>query len=101
MGINTIEVYNQRAIEYDNETSKFWAEFPEAVFIRFKESLPGKRVLSIGSGPGRDAERLRALGLDVICLDPSPSMVEITRKKGFLTLQQDIRDAQLDYLGID
>jgi ubiquinone/menaquinone biosynthesis C-methylase UbiE len=78
----TIEAYDKMSLEYDARTSDFWQRYPRTITNRFADLIHG-RVLDIGSGPGRDAEILRNLGLDVVCLDASKTMVEMTRGKGF------------------
>lgn len=79
----TIETYNKYAQLYDEEVIEFWENFPKSFVDTFAGSLPGKRVLDLGSGSGRDALLLRGRGLEVICLDASKSMVELTTKLGF------------------
>ena len=40
---------------------------------------PGMKVLEVGCGPGSFAEDL--VGLDVTCLDPSPEMLKVAKKR--------------------
>jgi ubiquinone/menaquinone biosynthesis C-methylase UbiE len=47
------------------------------------------RVLDIGSGPGRDGILLQEAGADVVCLDASESMIELTRQKGLFSVCAD------------
>lgn len=42
----------------------------------------GARVLEVGSGPGRDADLLESLGVDVRRTDISPAFVELLRAQG-------------------
>ncbi len=79
----TIETYNKYAEIYDQEVVEFWDNFPKEFIQRFVSLLPGKRVLNLGSGSGRDALLLREAGLDVVCLDASERMVQITTALGF------------------
>ena len=79
----TIDTYNQYAQTYDEEVIDFWNNFPTEFIEKFVSSLPGKRILSVGSGSGRDALILRNHGLEVVCQDGSQSMVDITAKLGF------------------
>lgn len=79
----TLDTYNTYAEIYDQEVIEFWDEFPEEFVAKFVNELPGKRVLDVGSGSGRDALLLRGRGLEVVCQDGSTSMVEMTRKLGF------------------
>lgn len=71
---------------YDNR-AYLWDRFP------FPDSLPqfvtqytptqlGKRVLDVGSGTGILAKWLQGQGFDVLCLDPSPEMVQRCKEKG-------------------
>ena len=59
MDQQTINTYNELAIQYDQETIGFW-QLPETTgFVGlFSEQITGK-ILNLGSGPGRDAELLR------------------------------------------
>lgn len=79
----TIETYDKYAQVYDEEVIEFWEKFPQAFIDKFVSSLPGKRVLNLGSGSGRDAILLRNQGLEVVCLDASRTMVEITEGLDF------------------
>jgi len=79
----TIAAYNAHATTYDQEVITFWENFPHEFLEAFASRLKGKRVLNIGSGSGRDAVLLRDLGLEVICLDASQKMVDMTTKLGF------------------
>jgi 2-polyprenyl-3-methyl-5-hydroxy-6-metoxy-1,4-benzoquinol methylase len=79
----TIETYDKYAQLYDEEVIDFWNNFPKTFIDKFVTSLPGKRVLNLGSGSGRDALLLREHGLEVVCLDASKSMIEMTTKLGF------------------
>ena len=81
----TIDAYNKYAYLYDEEVIEFWENFPNSFIDAFIAALPGKRILDLGSGSGRDALLLRERGLEVICLDGSKTMVGITTKLGFET----------------
>lgn len=79
----TIQTYNKYAHVYDEEVVDFWNNFPQIFIDRFASSLPGKKILDLGSGSGRDALLLRNCGLEVVCFDASQVMVAITTKLGF------------------
>jgi len=89
MDNKTIETYNQRAREYDNETIEFWNNFPKSFIEVFVSKVNGK-VLNIGSGPARDSEILRKNGLEVVCLDASEEMIKISTEKGFESVVGDL-----------
>ena len=68
----TIGVYGARVAEYAALTG----QVNPAPFDAFVARLPsGGRVLDWGCGPGHDAARFAALGLDVDAVDATPAMV--------------------------
>lgn len=81
MDKQTIDTYNRMAQEYDAETADFWERFPHTFLDQFV-AASGKRVLDVGSGPGRDGLLLKNLGKDVVCLDASEEMVRISKERG-------------------
>jgi SAM-dependent methyltransferase len=89
---DTIGAYNKFADIYDQEVIDFWANFPRDFLQRFVKATPGKRILNVGSGSGRDALLLRDLGLDVTCQDGSQSMVDMTTNLGFESHLLDFHD---------
>ena len=88
----TIEAYDKYAEIYDQEVIEFWDNFPVEFLQKFATSLPGKRILNVGSGSGRDALLLRDIGLDVVCPDGSESMVKMTSDLGFDSHLADFED---------
>jgi SAM-dependent methyltransferase len=87
----TIQAYDRYAGVYDQEVVDFWEQFPTDFLQAFREQAPGNRVLNLGSGSGRDAVLLRQLGFEVICVDGSEAMVNMTRKLGLTSVQADFR----------
>ena len=69
------------AKEYDDETIDFWDKFPKTFFDKFIK-LAKRKVLDVGSGPGRDGLILQNRGLEVVCLDASEEMVKLCRARG-------------------
>ena len=88
----TIATYDKMAQKYHEETEFFWNNFPKSVIENFCSSLNGTKILNVGSGSGRDSIILRNRGLDVICVDASKSMVELTKNFGFETYQIDFME---------
>ena len=78
----TIEAYNTYAVLYDQEVTDFWNNFPKSFVDKFKEQTQGKHLLNLGSGSGRDAVILRDEEFNVVCLDASKEMVELTGQMG-------------------
>jgi SAM-dependent methyltransferase len=64
----------------------------EVAFAAIAEGNP-RRVVEVGPGEGELAERMRdELGCDVIAIDQSERMVELTRKRGIETRQGEVQD---------
>jgi len=49
-----------------------------------------KKLLEIGAGPGRDSKFFQDQGLEVVCIDLSPAMVELCRQKGLTAYVMDM-----------
>ncbi len=94
---DTIRAYEAISELYDAQTKDFWEQFPKRIFSEFCSLLKGNRVLDLGSGPGRDAEYLRDLGMDVSCVDGAESMIHITEKKGFNSILKDLRSEDIQF----
>lgn len=90
----TIRTYDAYHEVYDAETTGFWENFPREIMDTFVNLVPGNEILDLGSGPGRDAIMLRERGMSVTCLDGSENMVTMTRKLGFRSVVEDMRNIQ-------
>jgi len=83
MDKRTVRAYNLMAREYDDETKDYWIKFSSSFPNKFSGNIKGNRkILDVGSGPGRDGLLLQKLGLKVICLDASESMTALSKKRG-------------------
>ena len=68
----TKEVYEDPAVvRAFGEANRKSLGFLEA----FAQSLPGKRLLDLGCGPGRDARHFASLGFEVTAVDYSEAMI--------------------------
>ncbi len=92
----TIGAYDAIHQLYDAETRDFWERFPASNVREFVSALPGKEVLNLGSGPGRDSLILRDHGLDVTCVDGSRQMVRMTAELGFRSLKANLADMTIE-----
>jgi ubiquinone/menaquinone biosynthesis C-methylase UbiE len=81
MDQKTIDTYNKMAKEYDDETVDFWDRFPRTFLDKFVE-LSGKKIVNVGSGPGRDGLLLQQTGKEVVCVDASEAMVKLSSERG-------------------
>jgi SAM-dependent methyltransferase len=72
-----------------------WAEGPDPRELTFRavaEAAPA-RVLEVGPGPGELSERIRdELGADVVAVDISPRMVELTCERGIEAIVGDVQE---------
>jgi len=85
MDQQTVDTYNKMAREYDDETVDFWERFPRTFLDKFIK-LSGEKILDVGSGPGRDGLLLQNAGKDVVCLDASKEMINLSSEKGLLSV---------------
>lgn len=97
----TLKTYNDYATIYDEEVIAFWDAFPREFIDAFATALPGKCVLNVGSGSGRDALLLRDKGLEVACQDGSKSMVDLTEKLGFESHLAEFSEMAFDTASFD
>ncbi len=67
----------------------------------FVNSLHGKTILDVGSGPGTHAQFFYTRGLDVICVDYSEEMLKRCRVKGVKTLLLDLEELRMPDRTID
>jgi SAM-dependent methyltransferase len=74
------------------------SEGPSALDVlwdRVSKVVP-KNVLEVGPGPGELSERIvKELGADVVAIDVSPRMVELTRARGIDARLDDAQDLPL------
>lgn len=69
---------------YDRVASEYFAKHRDRSLLhawmrRFAEVVPAGVVLDLGAGPCEDSATLRGLGLDVVCVDRSRSMLTVAR----------------------
>lgn len=89
-----LAVYDRYAAAYEQRTIDYTSFLLED-YNNFYFALPGKRILDLGCGPGRDAQALAAYGLKPLCLDLSSEMLALCKAKGLETLQMDIEQLDL------
>lgn len=79
----------------------YWASFegenPEDVVVQAAREVKPQRVLEVGCGTGAFAARLASdLQADVVALDSSPRLVELTRARGIETREGDVQRLPFD-----
>ena len=75
-------VYNNNAEEFEKRTKDYIRNYILDDAELFIKSLQGKRILDLGSGPGRDSQFFKERGLNPLCLDFSPEMVRLCQERG-------------------
>jgi ubiquinone/menaquinone biosynthesis C-methylase UbiE len=86
-----VESYNRYARERDGSQMQDWKITVRAKFLAALQQADSHTLLEIGSGPGRDGLFFQENGMEVICVDLSPVMVELCREKG---LHAEVMDAR-------
>lgn len=76
--ILTLNAYEACAEKFAKNTESL---HPQDQARHFLESLPGKRILDLGCGPGRDALIFARQGFQVTGVDLSPKMIEMAKSK--------------------
>src|SRR6266536_1248774 len=76
------ESYNRNAAERETYGMEVWKVEERQHFLSFLQQEGKHRLLEIGAGPGRDSKFFQDNGLDVVCTDLSPEMVELCHAKG-------------------
>lgn len=101
--IETGEFYDTYSKEYTKTRGEnfFISNYLEKEFSEFMEKLSGKKVMDLGSGPGRDALLFKEKGLHPICVDISAAMVRACKEKGLEAVQMDIEDLDFENLSFD
>jgi SAM-dependent methyltransferase len=81
-----------------------WAEGPDPHELTFRavaEAAPA-RVLEVGPGPGELSQRIRdELGADVVAVDISARMVELTRARGIEAKVGDVQKLPFEDVSFD
>jgi ubiquinone/menaquinone biosynthesis C-methylase UbiE len=84
-------IAEQYAIDYFEELAR--KPFDRELLAKFAELMQGGRVCDMGCGPGHVGRYLASLGLDVLGVDISPSMIVVARR-----LNPDLQFEQGDML---
>lgn len=95
-----IKLYNTYADFYQKRTRSF-IKFIKVDYNLFLKSLPGKKILDLGCGPGRDSIVFKKKGYQPVCLDISDSMLKICKDKKLKTVKMDIEKLSLPIKSFD
>jgi SAM-dependent methyltransferase len=76
-----LDVYNKFAKRF-GEQNKDFLEYIYDYAVLFLNNLPGKRILDLGSGSGRDSQFFKKRGYNPLCFDISFEMIKLCKEKG-------------------
>ncbi len=90
----TEEFYDKHVKEYEQreDYSNFLNTHLREEMELFVKKLKGKKILDLGSGPGRDALYFKQIGLYPVCVDVSLSMVKACKMKGLRAFKKDMEN---------
>ena len=80
---NTVNYYNEHALEYFNDTFSFDNSFNQWKFMNevFAGSYEGLKMLDVGCGSCRDTVFFKNRGMDVLPIDASKELAAIIKEK--------------------
>ena len=95
-----LEYYGINASEYQSLVENYVERISNEMNL-FLKTLNGKKILDLGSGPGRDSLFFKNSGFQPLCVDISKEMTRLCKDKGLTSLMMDIenpgfRDESLD-----
>ncbi|MEK6926613.1 MAG: methyltransferase domain-containing protein [Nanoarchaeota archaeon] len=87
----TKEYYNAKAKKYEDTTKDYIRKYIQKEVELFLSLLPGKKILDLGCGPGRDSLYFKARGFNPMGVDFSPEMIKLCKQKNLEAYEMDIR----------
>ncbi len=90
----TRKFYDEHVSEFEDRTKNYLKEHILDDALLFIKSLKGKDILDIGCGAGRDALFFKEQGLKPLCVDISPVIIELCKKRGLEAFVMDVEDLE-------
>ncbi len=97
----TKSTYDKYASEYEEKTKDYIEKYIKKDFDLFLQNLRGKRILDLGSGPGRDSIRFKQRGFHPVCIDISKAMIELCKNKGLEAYERDMENLDFEDASCD
>lgn len=91
---NLRKSYNKYAQERESSVMQEWKIGERSKFLSLLQREHKKTLLEIGAGTGRDSKFFQDQGLETVCIDLSPAMVELCKQKGLTAYVMDVGDIQ-------
>src|SRR5688572_22257611 len=98
---NLRETYNKYAQERETYAMHDWKIDLRSSFLSLLQKEQKKTLLEIGAGTGRDSKFFQDQGLDVVCIDLSPAMVDLCKQKGLTAYVMDMAEVQFPAGSLD
>jgi len=92
---NLRTTYNKYAQEREANRMQGWKMEERSKFLSLLQKERKQTLLEIGAGTGHDSKFFQEQGLEVVCIDLSPAMVELCRQKDLTAYVMDMADIQL------
>jgi SAM-dependent methyltransferase len=89
------ETYDKYAQEREGLVMQDWKIAERAKFLALLQQEHKQTLLEIGAGTGRDSKFFQEQGLQTVCIDLSPVMVDLCKQKGLAAYVMDV--AELDF----
>jgi len=89
---NLRKSYDANAQRRDSGKPQDWKIAERAAFLSLLQQEGKKSLLEIGAGHGRDSKFFQDQGLEVVCIDLSPEMVNLCLKKDLTAYEMDMTD---------
>lgn len=96
-----IHSYDAIALNYEAQTNSFLNNYLLADIQLFLTSLPGKNILDLGSGPGRDSLYFKEQGYSPLCIDISPVMIHLCKEKKLSAQIMDFEQMNFEHNSFD
>jgi SAM-dependent methyltransferase len=99
---NTLrETYDKHAQKREKLVMQDWKIAERARYLALLQHDHKQTLLEIGAGTGRDGKFFQEQGLETVCIDLSPAMVELCRQKGLAAYVMDIAELELPAASFD
>ena len=89
---NLRKAYNRYAQERETSDQEEWKIEERSRYLSALQQRNKKSLLEIGAGTGRDSKFFQDQGLEVVCIDLSPIMVDLCKQKGLTAYVMDMID---------
>jgi SAM-dependent methyltransferase len=97
----TTAAYDSNVVYYEEKTKNYVQDYISQDLELFLKMLNGKRILDLGSGPGRDSLIFKERGFNPICVDISKSMIELCKQKGLEAYEMDMENLSFEDRSFD